>query len=107
MGKLYTLDGKLLTESPEIRIGEKIYPVDNRQKTVAKLQETIANQEDSNDLMAGVASVLALALGEKAAREIEDMNMPYPAYQQLFELVIAAVTGEDPEEVGSRFPGKA
>lgn len=107
MGKLYTLDGKLLAETPEIRIGEKIYPVDNRQKTVAKLQETIANQEDSNDLMAGVASVLALALGEKAAREIEDMNMPYPAYQQLFELVIAAVTGEDPEEVGSRFPGKA
>nr|DAJ22104.1 MAG TPA: hypothetical protein [Siphoviridae sp. ctKRf14] len=107
MGKLYTLDGKLLTESPEIRIGEKIYPVDNRQKTVAKLQETIANQENPNDLMAGVANVLALALGEKAAQEVENMNMPYPAYQQLFELVIAAVTGEDPEEVGARFPGKA
>lgn len=107
MGKLYTLDGKLLTESPEIRIGEKIYPVDNRQKTVAKLQETIANQENPNDLMAGVANVLALALGEKAAQEVEDMNMPYPAYQQLFELVIAAVTGEDPEEVGARFPRKA
>lgn len=107
MGKLYTLDGKLLTETPEIRIGEKIYPVDNRQKTVAMLQETIANQENPNDLMAGVASVLVLALGEKAAQEVEDMNMPYPAYQQLFELVIAAVTGEDPEEVGARFPGKA
>lgn len=107
MSKLYTLDGKLLTESPEIRIGEKIYPVDNRQKTVAKLQETIANQENPNDLMAGVANVLALALGEKAAQEVENMNMPYPAYQQLFELVIAAVTGEDPEEVGARFPGKA
>ena len=32
MGKLYTLDGKLLTETPEIRIGEKVYPVDSRQK---------------------------------------------------------------------------
>lgn len=81
--------------------------MDNRQKTVAKLQETIANQENPNDLMAGVANVLALALGEKAAQEVENMNMPYPAYQQLFELVIAAVTGEDPEEVGARFPGKA
>lgn len=30
MGKLYTLDGKLLTETPEIRIGEKVYPVDSR-----------------------------------------------------------------------------
>ena len=75
MSKLYTLDGKLLTETPEIRIGEKIYPVDNRQKTVAKLQSTIGSQ-----------------------------NMPYPAYQQLFELVVAAMTGEDPEEAGARFP---
>ena len=67
MSKLYTLDGKLLTETPEIRIGEKIYPVDNRQKTVAKLQSTIGSQ-------------------------------------QLFELVVAAMTGEDPEEAGARFP---
>lgn len=37
MGKLYTLDGKLLTETPEIRVGEKIYPVDNRKKTVTKI----------------------------------------------------------------------
>ena len=37
MGKLYTLDGKLLTETPEIRIGEKVYPVDSRQKTVKKI----------------------------------------------------------------------
>lgn len=43
MSKLYTLDGKLLTETPEIRIGEKIYPVDNRQKTVAKLQSAIGS----------------------------------------------------------------
>ena len=27
MGKLYTLDGKLLTETPEIRVGEKIYQI--------------------------------------------------------------------------------
>ena len=37
MGKLYTLDGKLLTETPELRIGEKVYPVDSRQKTVKKI----------------------------------------------------------------------
>lgn len=104
MGKLYTLDGKLLNETPEIRIGEKIYPVDNRQKTVVKLQSAIGSRESAEDPMGGVAGVLRLALGEQAAQEIEEMNMPYPAYQQLFELVIAAMTGEDPEEAGARFP---
>lgn len=107
MGKLYTLDSKLLTETPEIRIGEKIYPVDNRQKTVLKLQKSIGSQENAEDPMGGVADVLKLALGEKAAQEIEGMNMPYPAYQQLFELVVAAMTGEEPEEPGTRFPEKA
>lgn len=105
MGKLYTLDSKLLTEAPEIRIGEKIYPVDNRQKTVSKLQKSIGSQENAEDPIGGVANVLKLALGEKAAQEIEDMDMPYPAYQQLFELVIAAMTGEEPEQVANRFPG--
>lgn len=32
MAKIYTLDGKLLTERPEIRIGDKIYAVDDRTK---------------------------------------------------------------------------
>ena len=32
------------------------------------------------------------------------MNMPWVAYQQLFTLVISAVTGEDAEKTEARFP---
>ena len=78
MGKLYTLDGKLLTETPEIRIGEKVYPVDSRQKTVKKI----------------------LALADD---EIDRMDMPFPAYQRLFELVMNAVTGQEDEPDKARF----
>lgn len=106
MGKLYTLDSKLLTETPEIRVGEKIYPVDNRQKTVKKLQEA-AKGIDKDDPYEGIDAVFGLALGEKAAQEIDGMDMPYPAYQRLFELVMAAVTGEDPEAVAGRFQPEA
>ena len=41
MAKLYTLDDKLLTEVPEIRVGDKVYPVDNRQKTVQAIQRAM------------------------------------------------------------------
>ena len=105
MGKIYTLDQKLLVETPEIRIGDKIYPVDNRQKTVAKRQQDIQNRENTDDPMGGIAAVLSLALGADAAQAIDEMDMPYPAYQQLFELVVAAMTDEDPEDVAARFPG--
>lgn len=102
MAKLYTLDHKLLTDTPEIRVGEKVYAVDNRQKTVRKIQA--ASKEISNDdPYTGMDKVLELAMGAKAAHEIDDMDMPFPAYQKMFELVMAAVTGEDPEDVSQRF----
>ena len=94
MGKLYTLDQKLLTNTPEIRIGEKIYPIDDRTKTVMK-----ATKLDT----ANVSKILELALGQKAAKEVEEMNLPFAAYQQLLEIIIAAMTGEEPEAVSARF----
>lgn len=102
MAKLYTLDHKLLVETPEIRIGEKIYAVDNRQKTVKKIQET-SRAIKNDDPYEGIEKVLAMALGAKAAKEIDELNMPYPAYQKMFELVMAAVTGEEPETIDERF----
>ena len=36
MAKMYTLDEKLLVGVPEIRIGEKIYKVDDREKTAIR-----------------------------------------------------------------------
>lgn len=91
MGKLYTLDDKLLIGSPEIRIGDKVYPVDDRIKTVKKMEGLKDDTE-----------ILKLAFGVKAAKEIDDMNLPYSAYAQLVRLVASAMTGEEVAE--TRFP---
>lgn len=92
MGKLYTLDDKLLIGGPEIRIGDKVYPVDDRKKTMDKILKAPNDDE-----------IMKLALGNKAFKEIDDMNMPYPAYAQLVKLVLAAMTGEEVEDIESRF----
>lgn len=102
MAKLYTLDHKLLTDTPELRIGEKIFAVDNRTKIVKKIQET-SKKITGDDPYTGMSEVLELAMGQKAAREIDEMDMPFPAYQKMFELVMAAITGEEPEAVSERF----
>ena len=47
MGKLYTLDNKLLVGSPEVRIGDKMYPVDDRTSTVKKM--TALKEKDNSD----------------------------------------------------------
>lgn len=102
MAKLYTLDHKLLTDTPEIRIGEKIYAVDNRQKTVRKIQQA-SKDISKDDPYTGMDMILEMALGAKAAKEVDDLDMPFPAYQQMFELIMAAVTGEEPETISERF----
>ena len=101
MAKLYTLDDKLLTEVPEIRVGDKVYPVDNRQKTVMAIQR--AMEQTDAEPAAQMSAALRLALGEQAERELAARDLPYPAVQALFALVLAAVTGEEAEAVQRRF----
>lgn len=86
------MDDKLLIGGPEIRIGDKVYPVDDRKKTMDKILKAPNDDE-----------IMKLALGNKAFKEIDDMNMPYPAYAQLVKLVLAAMTGEEIEDIESRF----
>lgn len=99
MGKMYTLDKKLLCSSPEIRIGEKVYPVDDRKNTVIKVTKLF---NDSKGDVEKVDEALELAFGENF-KEIDEMDLPFAAYQKLFELVIAAMTGEEPKDEDS-FP---
>lgn len=102
MARMYTLDKKLLCGSPEIRIGEKVYPVDDRTKTVKKVLKLFSDKNSEADDTENVEEALKLAFGEKY-KEIEELDMPFAAYQELVELVIKAMTGEEPEKEQS-FP---
>lgn len=94
--KRYTLDRKLLTDTPEIEVGDRIYKVDNRVSTVKRLQEI---EQDDTD------RIFAVALGQEAADEIAALDMPFPALLELTVLTVAAMTGEDTEDVRARFRG--
>ena len=94
MGKIYTLDDKLLVGSPEVRIKDKLYPVDDRTSTVKKLMKLDANDDKA---------ILELAYGEKAYAEIEALDLSFAAYLEVVKLTVAAMTGEEPEEVNARF----
>lgn len=98
MAKLYTIDGKLLTDKPEIRIGDKIYVVDNRKSTIDKAQAAIAKckEGEESDVM------IKFVLGEKAAKEIEALDLPIPALTSLGIAIRAAIEGIDYEVAEKR-----
>lgn len=101
MAKMYTLDEKLLVGTPEIRIGEKIYPVDDRVKTVKKIMKIYKDHDDMDT--DDIDKLFELAFGVKNAKEISAIDLSFAAYQELAALVMSAMTGEEPKDKEERF----
>ena len=99
MARMYTFDKKLLCGSPEIRIGEKIYPIDDRKNTVKKVLKLFEDKNGSD--MDKSDEALKMAFGDNY-NEIEALDLSFRAYQELSEMVIAAMTGEEPEDFEKR-----
>jgi len=101
--KLYTVDGALLTETPELRIGDKIYKVDNRKSAVMKANDLVkADQEHADEIL------IRIHLGETAAKEITKMDLPLPAIKAILINLRAAIEGityEDAEKAYFRNAG--
>lgn len=99
--KMYAIDGAMLTETPEIRIGDKIYKVDNRLSTVKRIAEEIkASPNEEMDIS------LKNALGAEAHAEIVAMDLPVTAMAEIMITVSAAVNGWTVEETRKRFLGE-
>lgn len=96
MAKMYTFDQKLLCGSPEVRIGDKVFSVDDRKNTVKKALKLFrsSDKEDFDKY----DEVLKLAFG-KSFPEIDAMDLSFAAYQEITMLAIAAMVGADRDEL--------
>ena len=100
MAKLYAMDERLLTEKPEIRIGDRVYAVDNRMRTFEAMNGAL-NEPGGNGREFEI--VLRHALGEKAYEEISDMDLSFPAMHRVVVLIMAAMQDITEEQAESRF----
>lgn len=81
---------------PQLKIGDKLYLVDDRKSTWDKIQ-AVQNDETVED---GDTKILELALGKKAVKEICETNeITLSGFMNLTFYVMAAITGEDYEEL--------
>ena len=109
MAKVIDITSKITNELPMVRItDELVVSVNNRKNTIlnmqAMVQETQKNSEDGTfDEVALMGKTLSMLIGEKSAKEIEKMDLPFPEYKVVYQAVMAAATGTDLEEVEKRF----
>ncbi|MBP3939493.1 MAG: hypothetical protein IK955_08785 [Clostridia bacterium] len=88
---------KILTgdNHPQLKIGDKLYIVDDRKSTWDKIQalqsdDTVENKDEA---------ILILALGEEAVKEICNESITFSGHTALTFFVMSAITGEDYEEL--------
>lgn len=82
---------------PQLKIADKLYTVDNRQSIWDKIQkiqsdETLNSEEKT-------AKIYELALGKKAAKEINSLDLPVENNSYLSFCIMGAITGEEPKEL--------
>lgn len=85
-----------------VKIGpsaDDVLKVDDNKNTVIKIQEII-NKDDSNT---GIEKALKLAVGEEGMKKIEEMNLSFSAYQNVFIGVMAAISAKSYEEMEKQF----
>ena len=95
--KIIDTQGAILTgdNHPSLKIGDKLYVVDDRKSTWDKIQ---AVQTDPNTKDPDMAA-LEIALGKAAVKEIMEANggITLEGFQNLTFFVMAAITGQDYE----------
>lgn len=98
MGKRLNISDKLTTGKPSIVIGEKEYEVDNTMESVIRFDET-ANSNDPDAMF----KAIEVALGAKAAKELNVKKMSVPNYKILTIAIMAAMNDMDYEDAEARF----
>ena len=97
---MYEVEKVLLDAKPEVRVGDKVYLVDNRMSTFVKMNRELAEAKTE---LSEFDIILECGLGREAAGEIGTMDLSFAAMQRIVLLVMAAMQGVSEEEAMRRF----
>lgn len=101
--KTIDISSKLSNERPIIKIVEGMeYEIDNSKNTMLKVNQMFTSGKDDIEMM---DTVIKTILGEKAHKEIENMNLSVGDYKIIFTAIMAGVSDITFEEAESRFQG--
>lgn len=87
----------LSSERPQLKVGDKLYKVDNRKKTYDKFMKIYPDNSTSDEEKE--TKMIETFLGEKQAKEILEIDMTVDEYKYLTFCILGAVTNEDPEKL--------
>lgn len=104
------ISAKISNALPVVKMTDEIIvTVNNRKSNILKMQSFIKKQEKQAkkadgefDEISFMNSVLSMLIGEGKARDIEELDLPLPSYKVVYEEILAAATGQAPEDAQFR-----
>lgn len=84
-------------EYPQLKIGNRLYNVNNKKSTYNKIQAVYSNKELAEEEQ--TKRMFEYAFGEENATEILNMDLPVEYFNRLNFCIMGAITGEDPKEL--------
>jgi len=99
---MYAIDNEKMTKRPEIRVGDRVYEIDNRLSAFERINERI-KAADGGD----IEIILGEALGREHFEEIKGMDLPYGVMQDIVVIILAAIQDLTVEEARARFRQKS
>ena len=95
---MYAVDSEKLTKRPEVRIGDKVYQIDNRLSAYERINERVKTGDGSE-----FEIIIGEALGGENFAEIVRMDLPYGVMSDIVIIILAAIQDLTVEEARSRF----
>ncbi|MDR2183178.1 MAG: hypothetical protein LBE55_03295 [Clostridiales bacterium] len=95
---MYVIDSEKLTKRPEIRIGDKIYEIDNRLSAYERINERVKAADGGE-----FEIIIGEAPGGENFAEIVRMDLPFGTMQDIVVIILAAIQDLTVEEARARF----
>ena len=95
---MYAIDSEKLTKRPEIRIGDRVYEINNRLSAYERINERVKSGDGSE-----FEIIIGEALGGEHYGEIAAMDLPYGVMQDVVIIILAAIQDLTVEEARNRF----
>lgn len=112
--KIYDISTFITNELPKMVItNDIIVTVNNRKSTVMNVQAMImefekkASEQEMGQAEADtkmMEKTLQMLIGESNAKKIEELDLPLPEYKKIFETIMAAAQGVNPDELNKNTP---
>lgn len=112
--KIYDISSYITNELPKMMISDDIVvTINNRKSVILNVQAMImefekkASEQNVDPAEADIKMMektLQMLIGESNAKKIEDLDLPLPEYKKIFETIMAAAQGIDPDELNKNTP---